>query len=70
MSERYAYVVWTPVDGTHDGFYSTAAKAIARLRVYGEVPPLAVSRLQAGENISIIDHDDADPPWAGKERIR
>lgn len=69
MAERYVYVVWTPGDGTFDGIYSTAAKAIARLRVYGNVPARAVSTLRAGKFI-FVEGEDGDPPYASREKIR
>jgi hypothetical protein len=58
----YVYAVMTPEDGDVDMLYSTASKAIARLKGYGPVERGAVGKLHAGKAVFILPSAEDEYP--------
>ena len=62
---RYVYAVFVPEDSGLDRLYSTARKAIKRLKQYGDVKRGAVASLHRGEIVYNTD-DEANQAYASR----
>jgi hypothetical protein len=59
---RYVYVVDVPEGSGIDGIFSTASKAISRLKEYGPVARGSVRALMGGKSVYVQASDDDEHP--------